>query len=121
MPWRLQAYEWPGNVWELTNVIERLLINAPTGMEIQSGAVSVAIGQGTVKLLPWDKAPEVMNQPLRQAREAFEREYLAFHLTRLSGNISRTAEFVGMDRAALHRKLKLLGVNNTPRIQKVAS
>ena len=117
----LQAYEWPGNVWELINVIERLLINAPTGMEIRSDAVSAAIGQGTVNFMPWDKASETMNQPLREAREAFEREYLAFHLIRLSGNISLTAEFVGMDRAALHRKLKLLGVKNAPRPQKAAS
>ncbi len=117
----LQAYEWPGNVWELINVIERLLLSAPAGAEIRSDAVSVAIGQDTPDLMRWDKAPDVMNQPLREAREAFEREYLLFHLTRFSGNISRTAEFVGMDRAALHRKLKLLGVQNAVRSRKVAS
>ena len=117
----LQAYEWPGNVWELINVIERLLLNAPAGAEIRSDAVSAAIGQDTPDLMRWDKAPDVMNQPLREAREAFEREYLFFHLTRFSGNISRTAEFVGMDRAALHRKLKLLGVQNAVRSRKVAS
>ena len=117
----LQAYEWPGNVWELINVIERLLLNAPAGAEVRSDAVSAAIGQGTPDLMRWDKAPDVMNQPLREAREAFEREYLFFHLTRFSGNISRTAEFVGMDRAALHRKLKLLGVQNAVRSRKVAS
>ena len=117
----LQAYEWPGNVWELINVIERLLLNAPAGAEVRSDAVSAAIGQGTPDLMRWDKAPDVMNQPLREAREAFEREYLFFHLTRFSGNISRTAEFVGMDRAALHRKLKLLGVQNAVRSRKAAS
>jgi two-component system nitrogen regulation response regulator NtrX len=117
----LQAYEWPGNVWELINVIERLLLSAPAGAEIRSDAVSVAIGQDTPDLMRWDKAPDVMNQPLREAREAFEREYLLFHLTRFSGNISRTAEFVGMDRAALHRKLKLLGVQNAVRSRRVAS
>lgn len=117
----LQAYDWPGNVWELINVIERLLLNAPAGQEIRSDAVSAAIGDGTPDLMRWDKAPDVMNQPLREAREAFEREYLFFHLTRFSGNISRTAEFVGMDRAALHRKLKLLGVQNAVRPRKVAS
>ena len=68
----------------------------------------------------WDKAPDVMNQPLREAREAFEREYLSFHLTRFSGNISKTAIFVGMDRAALHRKLKLLGIQNAVRPRKVS-
>ena len=117
----LQAYVWPGNVWELINVIERLLLNAPAGAEVRSDAVSAAIGQGTPDLMRWDKAPDVMNQPLREAREAFEREYLFFHLTRFSGNISRTAEFVGMDRAALHRKLKLLGVQNAVRSRKAAS
>ena len=117
----LQAYEWPGNVWELINVIERLLLNAPTGAEVRSDAVSAAIGQGTPDLMRWDKAPDVMNPPLREAREAFERDYLFFHLTRFSGNISRTAEFVGMDRAALHRKLKLLGVQNAVRSRKAAS
>ncbi len=117
----LQAYEWPGNVWELINVIERLLLNTPAGAEIRSDAVSAAIGQDTPDLMRWDKAPDVMNQPLREAREAFEREYLLFHLTRFSGNISRTAEFVAMDRAALHRKLKLLGVQNAVRSRKVAS
>lgn len=117
----LQAYEWPGNVWELINVIERLLLNAPVGVEIRSDAVSSAIGQDTPDLMRWDKAPDVMNQPLREAREAFEREYLIFHLTRFSGNISRTAEFVGMDRAALHRKLKLLGVQDAVRSRKTAS
>ena len=105
----------------MINVIERLLLNAPAGTEIRSDAVSAAIGEGTPDLMRWDKAPDVMNQPLREAREAFEREYLFFHLTRFSGNISRTAEFVGMDRAALHRKLKLLGVQNAVRTRKVAS
>ena len=116
----LQAYDWPGNVWELINVIERLLLNAPSGAEIRSDAVSAAIGQGTPDLMRWDKAPDVMNQPLREAREAFEREYLSFHLTRFSGNISKTAIFVGMDRAALHRKLKLLGIQNAVRPRKVS-
>ena len=117
----LQAYVWPGNVWELINVIERLLLNAPAGAEVRSAAVSAAIGQGPPDRLRWAQAPDVMNQPLREAREAFEREYLFFHLTRFSGNISRTAEFVGMDRAALHRKLKLLGVQNAVRSRKAAS
>ncbi len=115
----LQAYDWPGNVWELINVIERLLLNLPASGEIRSDAVSAAIGQGAPDVMRWDKAPDMMNQPLRDAREAFEREYLLFHLTRFSGNISRTAEFVGMDRAALHRKLKLLGIQNAVRTRKV--
>lgn len=107
----LQGHGWPGNVWEIMNVIERLLLEAGAGGdEIGADAVAQAIGEGAREGGGWDAA-EVMNRPLREAREAFEREYLLFHLTRFGGNISRTAEFVGMDRAALHRKLKGLGVN----------
>lgn len=115
----LQGHDWPGNVWEVVNVIERLLLDGKQSGEqvgggaeaIQADAVVKAIGETGRASMGWDKAPEVMNLPLREAREAFEREYLLFHLTRFGGNISRTAEFVGMDRAALHRKLKGLGVN----------
>lgn len=108
----LQGHEWPGNVWELANVIERLLLMAPGGSHdpIRADAVAQAIGAAESAVSRWDRAPEVMSLPLREAREAFEREYLVFHLARFGGNISRTAEFVGMDRAALHRKLKGLGV-----------
>lgn len=108
----LQGHEWPGNVWELGNVVERLLLMAPgTGQDLIHGdIVAQAIGERESAVSRWDRAPEVMSLPLREAREAFEREYLVFHLSRFGGNISRTAEFVGMDRAALHRKLKGLGV-----------
>lgn len=108
----LQGHEWPGNVWELANVIERMLLLAPGGPQepIRADAVAQAIGGAESTVSRWDRAPEVMGLPLREAREAFEREYLVFHLARFGGNISRTAEFVGMDRAALHRKLKGLGV-----------
>lgn len=112
----LQAYEWPGNVWELANVLERLLILAPGPAEevIAADSVTTALSESDGASMNglWNAA-EVMNLPLREAREAFEKEYLLFHLTRFSGNISRMAEFVGMDRAALHRKLKGLGVQNT--------
>jgi len=109
----LEACEWPGNLWELGSVIERLLLTVPGGPDEAIGGdeVAQAIGQGGQAATQWEGAMGVLNQPLRDAREAFEREYLVFHLTRFGGNISRTAEFVGMDRAALHRKLKLLGLN----------
>jgi two-component system nitrogen regulation response regulator NtrX len=116
----LQAYEWPGNVWELVNVIERLLLpnagdpNAP----VRADAVAEAIGGGSPDFLRSDASLGIMNRPLREAREDFERQYLTFHLARFGGNISRTAGFVGMDRAALHRKLKGLGVHNAERAQK---
>jgi two-component system nitrogen regulation response regulator NtrX len=113
----LQGHDWPGNVWELANVVERLLLMAPggSGEPIHADAVSQAIGESETAVSRWDRAPEVMSLPLREAREAFEREYLVFHLSRFGGNISRTAEFVGMDRAALHRKLKGLGVSTQGR------
>lgn len=107
----LESYNWPGNVSELRNVIERLLLIAPADPSepIDSHSVALAIGGGR-QAVRWESELEVMNQPLKQAREAFEKEYLLFHVRRFGGNISRTAEFVGMDRAALHRKLKMLGV-----------
>ncbi len=107
----LQSYEWPGNVRQLRNVMERTVILAPGNR----------IGRIDLDLLP----PEVlgrtdhgegggtsaiMGAPLREARETFEREYLRVQIRRFSGNISRTASFIGMERSALHRKLKLLGI-----------
>ena len=94
------------------------LVGGPTSRQSSANeatSVAKAIGEDGVDVLRWERAQEVMNQPLREAREAFEREYLLFHLTRFGGNISRTAEFVEMDRAALHRKLKGLGVHNVLR------
>lgn len=116
----LQAHDWPGNAWELTNVVERLLhfghedLFAPVSGE----AVVHVIGEASEEVARWDRLLEVMNQPLREARGSFEAEYLRFHLTRFGGNISKTAEFVGMDRAALHRKLKGLGVAAVSRLHR---
>ncbi len=108
----LEGHDWPGNLWELTNVIERLLLTARSSDDhtIKASSVAAAIGEGVRNATRWDHNLQVLNRPLREAREAFEKEYMQFHLTRFGGNISRTAEFVGMDRAALHRKLKTLGV-----------
>lgn len=107
----LQAADWPGNVRQLRNVIERILILA-------TGDASTPV---TVDSLPVDAWPsasnskregmhEVIAMPLRDARERFEREYLNVQITRFGGNISKTAAFIGMERSALHRKLKSLGV-----------
>lgn len=119
----LEAHDWPGNLWELTNVIERLLLTARDKPDepIAASAAAAAIGEGIRNATRWDHGLQVLNQPLREAREAFEREYMQFHLTRFGGNISRTAEFVGMDRAALHRKLKLLGVNTSERSEEMGA
>ncbi|WP_120501167.1 sigma-54 dependent transcriptional regulator [Roseovarius sp. EL26] len=105
----LQTMEWPGNVRQLRNVIERVLILGDTNGEIAAdeipGQTETAPDDGRVVL-----SGTIATMPLREAREAFEREYLMTQINRFGGNISRTAEFVGMERSALHRKLKSLGV-----------
>lgn len=111
----LQSYEWPGNVRELRNVVERTIILAPGNR----------IGRIDIDLLPAEVigsrdegaasfgAGSLIGAPLREARETFERDYLRIQIRRFSGNISRTATFIGMERSALHRKLKLLGITET--------
>ena len=109
----LQSYDWPGNVRQLRNVVERTIILAPGDR----------IGRIDLDLLPAEVLGEqgdigagaggtIMGAPLREARETFEREYLRVQIRRFSGNISRTASFIGMERSALHRKLKLLGITD---------
>lgn len=108
----LQAYEWPGNVRQLRNVIDWLLIMAPGDARdvIRADMLPPEIGAIASPVVAWNKSDEIMGLPLREAREIFEREYLMAQVTRFGGNISRTASFVGMERSALHRKLKSLGV-----------
>ena len=108
----LQAKDWPGNVRELRNMIERLLIMAPGGTEtpIHADTISPEIRAHGGSFMRRAHNGEVMAMPLREAREVFEREYLLAQINRFGGNISRTASFVGMERSALHRKLKALGV-----------
>lgn len=107
----LQAYDWPGNVRQLRNVVERTVILSPREdmnvieadmlpSEVTGGKLGGANGLSTL-----------MGAPLREARETFEREYLSIQIRRFSGNISKTASFIGMERSALHRKLKLLGMS----------
>jgi two-component system nitrogen regulation response regulator NtrX len=105
----LQSMQWPGNVRQLKNVIERVLILGDGTGAIEPGELSEieTAGQGEGgAVLP----AALATLPLREAREAFEREYLLTQINRFGGNISRTASFVGMERSALHRKLKSLGV-----------
>jgi two-component system nitrogen regulation response regulator NtrX len=110
----LRAYEWPGNVRQLRNVVDWLLIMAPGDAKepIRAEMLPAEIGSIAPNVVKWDKGGEIMTLPLRDAREVFEREYLLAQVTRFGGNISRTAAFVGMERSALHRKLKSLGVGN---------
>lgn len=105
----LQTMEWPGNVRQLKNVVERVLIlgdgNGPiTAAELPSHADQKPQDGGA------QFTGSLATLPLREARELFEREYLLTQINRFGGNISRTATFVGMERSALHRKLKSLGV-----------
>lgn len=113
----LQSYAWPGNVRQLRNVIDWLLIMASgdASQPIGADALPPDIGAIAPATLRWDKGSEIMGLPLREAREVFEREYLLAQVNRFGGNISRTAEFIGMERSALHRKLKSLGVHGIDR------
>ncbi len=111
----LQAYDWPGNVRQLRNVIERTIILAPGERigRIDIDMLPPEILNDSAQLTPSDAVKAIMGTPLREARETFEREYLKVQIRRFSGNISRTANFIGMERSALHRKLKALGLGDT--------
>ncbi len=108
----LQSHSWPGNIRQLRNNIERLIILArgddPEAV-ITADLLPAEIGD-TLPKPPTESDQHIMALPLREARERFEKEYLIAQINRFGGNISRTAEFVGMERSALHRKLKSLGV-----------
>ncbi|SDG93190.1 sigma-54-dependent transcriptional regulator [Roseospirillum parvum] len=108
----LQAYDWPGNVRQLRNVIDWVLImgGGTPGSPVKAEMLPPEITSDAPQTLRLEGASELLGLPLREAREMFEREYLLAQVTRFGGNISRTAEFVGMERSALHRKLKSLGV-----------
>ncbi|HET7803262.1 MAG TPA: sigma-54 dependent transcriptional regulator [Pseudolabrys sp.] len=109
----LQSHNWPGNVRQLRNNIERLMILAGGDPEAVMNASMLPPDVGSmVPNMPNGNGGEhLMGLPLRDAREVFEREYLVAQISRFGGNISRTAEFVGMERSALHRKLKALGID----------
>jgi len=119
----LQSYTWPGNVRQLRNVIDWLLIMAPGDADepVRADMLPNEITAIAPTVVKWDKGSEIMTLPLRDAREVFEREYLLAQVTRFGGNISRTAAFVGMERSALHRKLKSLGVFGNERPLRVAT
>src|SRR6201996_484302 len=105
----LQAHNWPGNVRQLRNIVERLLILASDDVTeaVTSDLLPTDLGSGMAGSKSGDL---VISLPLREAREIFERDYLMAQINRFGGNISRTAAFIGMERSALHRKLKSLGV-----------
>ncbi|MQT11224.1 nitrogen assimilation response regulator NtrX [Segnochrobactrum spirostomi] len=108
----LQAHDWPGNIRQLRNNVERLMILTRGDPEavVSADLLPSEIGTMVPSLPSAGGGEHLMGLPLREAREAFERDYLRAQINRFGGNISRTAEFVGMERSALHRKLKSLGV-----------
>jgi two-component system nitrogen regulation response regulator NtrX len=110
----LQAHDWPGNVRQLRNIIERTIILAPGDRVacIDVDLLPAEILENQNAMGGSTAAVAIMGSPLREARESFEREYLKIQIRRFSGNISRTASFIGMERSALHRKLKALGIGD---------
>lgn len=107
----IQAHGWPGNIRQLRNNIERLLIlsRVEDGSVITADMLPAEIGE-MLPSVDGEGGEHILSLPLKDAREAFERDYLTAQVGRFDGNISRTAEFVGMERSALHRKLKMLGL-----------
>jgi two-component system, NtrC family, nitrogen regulation response regulator NtrX len=108
----LQSHDWPGNIRQLRNNVERLMILAAGDPDaaITAEMLPAEIGALIPSTPNGNGGERLMSLPLREAREVFEREYLLAQINRFGGNISRTAEFVGMERSALHRKLKSLQV-----------
>ena len=108
----LQTHDWPGNVRQLRNNVERLmiLVTGEPGAEVTAEMLPQDVGSAAPGTPSGAGGERLLGLALREAREIFEREYLIAQINRFGGNISRTAEFVGMERSALHRKLKSLGV-----------
>jgi two-component system, NtrC family, nitrogen regulation response regulator NtrX len=108
----LQSHDWPGNIRQLRNNVERLMIL--TGGEpdavVTASMLPAEVGTMVPPTPNGAGGEQLMSMPLRDAREIFERQYLVAQISRFGGNISRTAEFIGMERSALHRKLKALGI-----------
>ena len=103
-------YNWPGNVRELRNLIERIaILDSNNDNEKILEIIKESLSRSSEDNF---SITENLSVPLREARENFEKEYLTTQLRKFGGNISKTAKFVGMERSALHRKLKILGVKD---------
>ena len=100
-------YEWPGNIRELRNLIERIAILSPNNPDKISNIIKESLKTPDIETR---KSENSLSIPLKEAREIFEKEYLTTQLNKFNGNISKTADFIGMERSALHRKLKSLGI-----------
>ncbi|VAW22240.1 Nitrogen regulation protein NtrX, partial [hydrothermal vent metagenome] len=110
----LQAQEWPGNARQLRNAVERVIILSKDSQQ-NDGVISASMLPKDIgEVLPTtgdaEDTAQLMGLPLREAREVFERRYILAQIERFGGNISKTAQFVGMERSALHRKIKSLGL-----------
>ncbi len=114
----LQSYEWPGNIRQLRNVVEWILIMNPITSEnneiIKPYMIPSDILANSVNVTNLEDSFDMLSMPLREAREVFERQYLSAQMSRFNNNISKTSSFVGMERSALHRKLKLLSLHIPP-------
>lgn len=106
----LQTYAWPGNIYQVKSIVENSLINALEDAQITRKDLPVELTTSTRDKFASLDISKLIAMPLRDAREAFETDYLKAQIDRFSGNISKTAEFVGMERSALHRKLKILEI-----------
>jgi len=107
---RLRNHEWPGNIRELMNLVQRLLITS-AGTEINQEEVDAAIGSQTIKPLSAPGIPASFNLPLREARDQFEKEYFEYQLQKNAGSVGKVAQIAGVERTHLYRKLKALGID----------
>lgn len=107
---RLRNYEWPGNIRELMNLVQRLLITS-AGTEINQEEVDAAIGSQTIKPLSAPGIPASFNLPLREARDQFEKEYFEYLLQKNAGSVGKVAQIAGVERTHLYRKLRALGID----------
>jgi two-component system nitrogen regulation response regulator NtrX len=114
----LQSMKWPGNIRQLRNYIERILILGPAEEEITLTELKQLEEKNEVSKNE-TKTQDVATLPLREARERFEKDYLLTQISRFGGNISRTASFVGMERSALHRKLKSLNIKTKNKVEEL--
>lgn len=112
---RLEVMTWPGNIRQLRNTIERVLILGPDSGVIQVSELPGGVEESDGQQL--SLGASFAGYSLREAREMFEREYLISQIDRFGGNISKTAQFVGMERSALHRKLKSLNIATGPKMK----
>ncbi|MBO39834.1 MAG: sigma-54-dependent Fis family transcriptional regulator [Rhodospirillaceae bacterium] len=117
----LQSYDWPGNLRQLRNVVDWMLImvGGNNSEPISADSLPPDIASETPTSMRWKEGGEIMTLSLRAARELFEKQYLKAQVLRFGGSVSKTAQFVGMERSALHRKLKALGITEDERIEEL--